>query len=303
MRLIKMIAGVMVTTAGLYIPSALSAPPVVYSGSGADAATALDAFRSAIGGVKNTGAPEASGRREISWDGVNLDGTDVNPNTQVVDQNHTVVIPVDRFQSQGALFEDPYAVSGDGFASVNPATAGQFPAFSPNNTFVMQDQTPYQFDDRFIGQSFTIPGTTTAAGTRGFGAIFVDTEKAGASSIEYFGHDASGHEVSLGTFTVPTGASGEPQFLGVLFDSPVVTDVNLTVGTNALFNFDGTNVQSFGPENLAHGTDLVVTDDFVFGEPTTIAVIPEPETYALMLAGLGLLGFVAYRKKQGFDQI
>jgi hypothetical protein len=302
MRLIKMIAGTMLTTASLYIPSALSAPPVVYSGSGADATTALDAFRAAIGGVKNTGVPEASGRREINWDGVRLDGTDPNPNTQVVDSGHTVIIPVNRFQNQGALFEDPYAVSGDGFASVNPATAGQFPAFSPNNTFVMHDQTPYQFDDRFIGQSFTIPGTATSAGTRGFGAIFVDVEKPG-SSIEYFGHDASGHEVSLGTFAVPTGASGEPQFLGVLFDQPVVTDVNLTVGTNALFNFDGHSFQSFGGENLAQGTDLAVTDDFVYAEPTMAAAIPEPSSYALLLAGLGLLGFVVYRQKQGFNQV
>ncbi|SEN44504.1 PEP-CTERM protein-sorting domain-containing protein [Nitrosospira multiformis] len=240
-----------------------------------------------------------SGRREISWDGVRLDGTDVNPNTQVVDSGHTVIIPVDRFRGQGALFEDPYAVSGDGFASVNPATAGQFPAFSPNNTFVMQDDTPYQFDDRFIAQSFTIPGTAT----RGFGAIFVDVEKAG-SSIEYFGHDSSGHEVSLGTFNVPTGAmSGEPQFLGVLFDQPVVTDVKLAVGTNTLFNFDGTNFQSFGPENLAEGTDLAVTDDFVYAEPTMAAAIPEPETYALMLAGLSLLGLIAYRKKPAFNQL
>ena len=95
---------------------------------------------------------------------------------------------------------------------------------------------------------------------------------------------------------MPTGASGEPQFLGVLFDSPVVTDVNLTVGTNTLFNFDGTSFQSFGAENLAGGTDLAVTDDFVFAEPTMAAAIPEPSSYAMMLAGLGLLGFAARRK-------
>ena len=296
MRSINIIGGAMVATCSLCIPTAWSASPMVFSGSGADAATALDDFRSAIGGVKNTAAPQASGRREINWDGVKLDGTDVNPHTQVVDPGHTVIIPVDRFQNQGALFEDPYAVSGDGFASVNPASAGQFPAFSPKNTFVMQDQTPGQFDDRFIGQSFTIPGTATSAGTRGFGAIFVDVEKPG-SSIEYFGHDASGHEVSLGTFAVPTGTSGEPQFLGVLFDNAVVTDVNLTVGTNALFNFDGTSFQSFGAENLAHGTDLAVTDDFVFAEPTMAAAIPEPETYAMLLAGLGLIGAISRRRK------
>jgi hypothetical protein len=303
MRSIKMIAGATLASASLYIPSAWSVTPVVYSGSGANAATALDAFRAAIGGDRNNAGPGASGRREIGWDGVRLDGTDANPNTQVVDNGNTVIIPVDRFQNQGALFEDPYAVSGDGFASVNPATAGQFPAFSPNNTFVMQDDTPYQFDDRFIGQSFTIPGTTTAAGTRGFGAIFVDVENAGSSSIEYFGHDTSGNQVSLGTFDVPTGANGEPQFLGVLFDQPVVTDVNLAVGTNTLFNFNGTSFQSFGGENLAGGTDLAVTDDFVYAEPTMAAAIPEPETYALMLAGLGLLGFIAYRKKAAFNPL
>ena len=101
---------------------------------------------------------------------------------------------------------------------------------------------------------------------------------------------------------VPTGASGEPQFLGVLFDNAVVTDVNLTVGTNTLFNFDGTSFQSFGAENLAHGTDLAVTDDFVFAEPTTaVAAIPEPETYAMLLAGLGLIGALSRRRKTSMN--
>ena len=34
------------------------------------------------------------------------------------------------------------------------------------------------------------------------------------------------------------------------------------------------------------------------GSITDVGVVPEPETYALMLAGLGLLGFVARRRKQ-----
>ena len=35
------------------------------------------------------------------------------------------------------------------------------------------------------------------------------------------------------------------------------------------------------------------------GQVLIVATIPEPETYALMLAGLGLMGFVARRQKSG----
>jgi PEP-CTERM motif len=291
MQSLNLIARLAVVTGSLCAGSAWSAP-VVFSGSGAAATTALDAFRTAIGGVKNTAAaPQVGGRREINWDGVKLDGTDVSPKTVVVDPNKTVIIDVDRFKGQGTLFADPYAVSGDGFTSVNPNSAGQFPAFSPNNTFAMQDPNSGQFDDRFIGESFNLAGSDTAAGTRGFGAIFLDVEDAGSSSIEYFGRDGSGNQVSLGTFAVPVGADGEPQFLAVLFDAPVVTDVNLTLGTNSVFNFDGTSFQSFGAEDLAKGIDLAVTDDFVFAEPTLAVAVPAPGTLALGLAGLSLLGW------------
>ena len=291
MKSINVVAGLMVVTGSLCVGSAWSAP-IVFSGSGAGATTALDAFRAAIGGVKNTAAaPQVGGRREINWDGVKLDGTDVGPNTVVVDPNKTVIIDVDRFKGQGTLFADPYAVSGDGFTSVNPASAGQFPAFSPNNIFAMQDPNAGQFDDRFIGESFNLAGSTTAAGTRGFGAIFLDVEDATSSNIEYFGRDTNGDQVSLGTFAVPVGADGEPQFLAVLFDRPVVTDVSLTVGTNAMFNFDGTTFQSFGAEDLARGIDLAATDDFIFAEPTLAAAVPAPGTLALALAGLSLLAW------------
>lgn len=250
-----------------------------FKGVGAGATTALNDFKAAIGGGQNAGGPKPDGFRVINWDGVRLDGTDANPRTRVIDLNNTVGIPIDRFQAQGAIYAEEYAVSGDGFASVNPDTAGQFPAFSPRNTFAMFDFNSGEFEDRFIEQSFTFAGTRNAAGTRGFGAIFTDVEAENSSFIEYF----SGTR-SLGKFAVPASQnSGESQFLGVLFDDPIVTDVTLTVGDKALFSFDGTTIKSFGAEDLANGIDLAVTDDFVFAEPTTAVPVPEPTTSLGML--------------------
>jgi len=36
-----------------------------------------------------------------------------------------------------------------------------------------------------------------------------------------------------------------------------------------------------------------------FRDTTVMAAVPEPETYAMMLAGMGLMGFVARRRKRG----
>jgi hypothetical protein len=126
-RLVGQIGQIIVAAAAIGLLAPAHAAPVVFSGSGLDATNAFDSFNAAIG----------ADPRRIGWDGVRLDGTDANPATRIIDLGKTVEIPVDRFRAAGAIFADPYSVSGDGFASVNPGTAGQFPAFSPNNTFVM----------------------------------------------------------------------------------------------------------------------------------------------------------------------
>jgi hypothetical protein len=185
------------------------------------------------------------------------------------------------------VFNDVYAVSGDGFASVNPGTAGQFNAFSPNNTFSLANSNT-------IGMRFVLasnPATTPVqAASRGFGAIFLDVEQANSSSIEFF-HDGT----SLGTWFVPTSASGDPEFLGVLFNSPIVTDVRLTLGTDVLFNFNGSTVTPGGPENLALGRDLAITDDFVFAESTAT---PEPSAWLLFTTGGILFSTLAVRRRR-----
>jgi hypothetical protein len=296
-KLLMIVAGTLLTTAA--VGSAAQAATLEFRGTGTQGATdAFNAMKLAIGGQANAGGPKPDGFRTINWDGVRLDGTDINPNTKVIVPGTTVNIPVDRFLGQGTLYAEEYTVSGDGFASVNPATAGQFPAFSPKNTFAMFDDEPGKFEDRFIEQSFTLAGTRTTAATRGFGAIFVDVELAKSSSIEYF----SGSK-SLGKFFVdPAKNSGDPSFLGVLFDDPIITDVTLTVGDKALFNFDGKTIRSFGPEVLSQGLDLAVTDDFIYAEPTIAAAnVPEPATnLGLLVVGVG--GAVTLLKRQKSKQ-
>lgn len=66
--------------------------------------------------------------------------------------------------------------------------------------------------------------------TSAFGAIFTDVDLA-SSSIQYF--DASNN--SLGVFAVPfLSGDGTLSFLGVVFDSPVVSRVRIISGNTAL---------------------------------------------------------------------
>mgnify|MGYP000858841330 CR=1 FL=1 len=52
-----------------------------------------------------------------------------------------------------------------------------------------------------------------------------------------------------------------------------------------------------GFEDLHGGGDLDYNDEtFVF--TNVVTAVPEPETYAMLLAGLGLIGFIAGRRKE-----
>jgi hypothetical protein len=258
--------------------------PQVFSAVGGNSAagpvlTAVQGFEAAIGGVNNGGTapatPLSTGFRDINWDGVKLDGTDFGgpPNTTVIDAGKTAAIPLDRFQERGVFFGAVYSVSSDtqpggSFADVNPNVAGLFPSFSPHNTFAM-------FNDNGIDFKFVLPSVhntaLVSAASRGFGAIFVNNQALGAfsltsSTIEYF-HGST----SLGKFTVPAGAPGQAEFLGVLFDNPIVTNVFITCGTDVIFKFDGTTFTSSGvKDDPANFHNLVVTDDFVYPEPVAI---------------------------------
>ena len=97
----------------------------------------------------------------------------------------------------------------------------------------------------------------------------------------------------LAAFGCTTGGT-----TGACFTStPAATLTNHMVYT---IDFTGTNLDFSAPhlkvEFLTGLNDAQKTGDLL--SQTIPAAVPEPETYALMMAGLGAMGFVARRRKQ-----
>ena len=95
--------------------------------------------------------------------------------------------------------------------------------------------------------TFSIPGSGgLTPALAGFGSVFSDVDLANTTSMQFFDINDN----SLGTFlhrTVNNGLS----FIGVLFDSAVISRVRIVNGNSAL-----------GP-NDGGGIDVVVMDDFL----------------------------------------
>jgi hypothetical protein len=161
------------------------------------------------------------------------------------------------------------------FGNINPTYPDLFTTFSPQRLFTSLNST-------ITDVQFFIPGSTTTALTRGFGAVFTDVDLANITSLQFF--DAANN--TLGTFSVPATTGNETlSFLGVDFGSAIVSRVRITSGNLAL-----------GPENNEGGSqDLVVMDDFIYAEP-----VPVPEPASAVLFGSALLGFgVLSRRRLG----
>src|SRR5262245_24106483 len=220
---------------------------VVYSASGASTASiqgVVDAFRNAVGSPNNgnTPGPIASGRREINWDGGGAGAAaTVFPN------------PMTTFNSppttRGAVFSTP----GTGFEISGQPT----PEFGDLNATYPLSFIPFSSPRLFTALGSTVtdvlffrPGTDIAATTNGFGAVFTDVDLAAVTSIEFFNNAGE----SLGTLFVPPADNGL-SFVGIVFTSDRIGRARITSGNTAP-----------GP-NETSSVDIVVMDDFIYGEP------------------------------------
>jgi hypothetical protein len=81
-------------------------------------------------------------------------------------------------------------------------------------------------------------------------------------------------------------------------NNQIIESHTVTVDTDPMSVNDGMFIGIVRPtpdiRSISFKGNYVVVDDFTFTTP-----VPEPETYAMMLAGLGLIGFLARRRKSG----
>ena len=201
---------------------------------------------------------DRSGHREINWDG----GNTANVATMISGN------PFDGFLvTRGALF----TTDGTGFVQAPPAgladvnvfnnpTYGTiFKAFSLSRLFSAIGSNITEVDF-FVPGGGNIPATVT-----GFGAVFTDVDQPdgsgpskkrgnrGASTlIEYFGADG---KVLFSSFVPASPGDGSLSFFGIKFDDALIARVRITSGNVAP-----------GPDDDGE-IDIVMMDDFIYGEP------------------------------------
>ena len=218
----------------------------------------LPAFEAAAGGADNATTPgeQSGGFRHFSPTGIAVDGSD--PGSTVIPGGHTAALSRNRLQPWGIGLGPEVAVANDEFKSVN-SHAG----FSPPNLWA-------PFNSNTATLQVLAPGAQASAPapalTRGLGIVFVGD---GGGMIQYFSGDAQ-----VGQVTAPPGGTS---FAGVLFRDPVVTRVVVTLGTDKIFDFDGSTVSPGGPDPtaLAAGDDIVLAEPGA-GRPTLAATAGVP---------------------------
>jgi len=205
-------------------------------------------------------------------------------------------------QYSGVTFSSVYSTSGNAYAvtALNPTTAdlghgNVVSLFSDNPTFAAEEgavkaqfstlQSTVSVDARMV-EAFEIQGSHTQSA---FLEAF-DSSNNLLGSVVYYPFDWQ----TAGTWDTTHAAPWETLSIShvaadiayVLFSS----QVNATGSTRSY----GGIYAEFDNFNFSGGSDGSGGNG---GNGGVISPVPEPETYAMLLAGLGLIGFIAYRRK------
>src|SRR5690349_23274590 len=237
--------------------------PIVFQAAGPSAASiqsTVDQFRAALGATNNANTPgQASGRREINWDG----GSPTNATTTLTGTPLTAFLNTRgaNITTRGSGFvQAPASGLADTFGNSSYATI--FHACSPLRLF-----SPIGSNVTVV--EFAVPGSNgnTPATTTGFGVVFTDVDSPDGSRpddrtgnrhastvIEYFGTHG---ELLFKSSAPASPGDGNLSFLGIVFDDARIARVKIIAGDAAPGPNDGS-------------ADIVMMDDFLYGEPTAL---------------------------------
>ena len=239
----------------------ISDPVAVFQAAGPDTASiqgSVDQYRAAVSVL--------AGRREINWD-----GGDIANVATTVSGNPFAGFLITR----GALFTTP---DGTGFVQApagtdvppgglagffnNPTYKTSFRAFSASRLFSA-------IGGKVTDVTFFVPGGGNIPATvSGFGSVFSDVDQPNGSGpgqkrgnrhastlIEYYGTNG---ELLFSSFVPASPGDGGFSFFGIVFPDARIARVRITSGDVAP-----------GPDDSAK-QDVVMMDDFIFGEPRKI---------------------------------
>jgi hypothetical protein len=236
--------------------------PSVFQAAGPDAASiqsTVDSYRTALGITNNANnpGPLGSGRREINWDGGGSSATSPGPTpftVFLITRGANITTP-----GTGFVQAPP---SGMATTFGNPTYANIFKTFSPLRLFspIASNVTEVEF---FVPGTGNVPATVS-----GFGSVLTDVDQPNGSGpaakrgnrhastlFEFFGTDG---KLLFSSFAPSSPGDGRLSFFGVKFNDARIARVRITAGNTAP-----------GP-NDDDKADVVMMDDFIYGEPTPL---------------------------------
>ncbi len=165
------------------------------------------------------------------------------------------------------------------------------------------------FDGQTVNYQYYFPDLSTPYAAAANGNYLVDSGVEVANVVDGHGTIDFGGDGFVISFT------DSSSFSSAAFNGFVISDVSSTLNSFSSFSLVsntgvmGTPTLSFDSDHLYvnweglsfTGGDLVFSVNSIADKDNvvtdTISAVPEPETYAMLLAGLGLVGYTARRKK------
>jgi hypothetical protein len=243
--------------------------PIVFQAAGPNTASiqsTVDAYRAELGNPdnRNNAGPLNTGHREINWDGgggVDITTAPVTPfNTFLNTRGSQFTTP-----GIGLSQAPPSGGPQGGLAALfnNASYASIFKTFSPLRLFTPVGSNVTEAFFFVPGSQGNIPATVS-----GFGAVFTDVDQPDGSGpaekhgnrhastlMEFFGVNG---ELLFSSYVPAAPGDGNLTFFGVKFNDARIARVRITTG-NAAPGADDDDKN-----------DIVMMDDFIYGEPKAL---------------------------------